>query len=116
MGSREHKARYEHVARLFLAERERSSGLGLDRLSAADVSVFLARECPRRSIASAQQLVTGLRALLRYLHVAGVIELPLRWAVPAVADRRDSRCRAGWNRGRSAGYGQSRSPHPPRPA
>jgi hypothetical protein len=32
--------------------------------------------------------VTGLRALLRYLHVAGVIELPLRWAVPAVADRR----------------------------
>ena len=52
------------------------------------MSVFLARECPRRSIASAQQLVTGLRALLRYLHVAGVIELPLRWAVPAVADRR----------------------------
>lgn len=30
----------------------------------------------------------GLRALLRYLHVAGVIELPLRRAVPAVADRR----------------------------
>ena len=79
---------YEHVARLFLAERERNSGLGLERLSAADVSVFLARECPRRSIASAQQLVTGLRALLRYLHLAGVIVLPLRWAVPAVADRR----------------------------
>ena len=52
------------------------------------MSVFLARECPRRSIASAQQLVTGLRALLRYLHLAGVIELPLWWAVPAVADRR----------------------------
>ena len=79
---------YENVARLFLAERERNRGLGLERLSAADVSVFLARECPRRSIASAQQLVTGLRALLRYLHLAGVIELPLRWAVPAVADRR----------------------------
>jgi site-specific recombinase XerD len=79
---------YEHVARLFLAERERNSGLGLERLSAADVSVFLARECPGRSIASAQQLVTGLRALLRYLHLAGVIVLPLRWAVPAVADRR----------------------------
>ena len=72
---------YEHVARLFLAERERNSGLGLERLSAADVSVFLARECPRRSIASAQQLLTGLRALLRYLHLAGVIVLPLRWAV-----------------------------------
>jgi integrase/recombinase XerD len=79
---------YERVARLFLAEREREGGLGLEGLTAADVSVFLARECPRRSIPSAQQLVTGLRALLRYLHVAGVIELPLRWAVPAVADRR----------------------------
>lgn len=77
---------YQRVAELFLAEQK--GGLGLERLSAADVSVFLARECPRRSIASAQQLVTGLRALLRYLHVAGVIELPLRWAVPAVADRR----------------------------
>ena len=79
---------YERVARLFLAEREQEGGLGLERLSAADVSVFLACECPKRSIPSAQQLVTGLRALLRYLHLAGVIGLPLRWAVPAVADRR----------------------------
>lgn len=79
---------YERVARVFLAERERDGGFGLDRLSAADVSAFFARECPKRSIPSAQQLVTGLRALLRYLHVAGVIERPLRWAVPAVADRR----------------------------
>jgi site-specific recombinase XerD len=79
---------YERVARLFLAERERKGGLGLEGLSAADVSLFLARECPKRSIPSAQQLVTGVRALLRYLHLAGLIELPLRWAVPAVADRR----------------------------
>lgn len=79
---------YQRVARLFLAEREQAGELGLGGLAAVDVSVFLARECPRRSIPSAQQLVTGLRALLRYLHVAGVIELPLRWAVPAVADRR----------------------------
>jgi site-specific recombinase XerD len=79
---------YERIARLFLVEHELEGGLGPERLSAADVSVFLARECPKRSTPSAQQLVTGLRALLRYLHVAGVIELPLRWAVPAVADRR----------------------------
>jgi integrase/recombinase XerD len=79
---------YERVARLLCAERGQAGGLGLERLAAADVSVFLARECPRRSIPSAQQLVTGLRALLRYLHLVGVIELPLRWAVPAVADRR----------------------------
>lgn len=79
---------YGRVARLFLAEHAQAGGLGLERLSAADVSVFLARECGRRSIPSAQQLVTGLRALLRYLHVAGAIERPLRWAMPAVADRR----------------------------
>ena len=30
-----------------------------------------------------------LRALLRYLHVAGLIDVPLGWAVPAVADLRD---------------------------
>jgi integrase/recombinase XerD len=79
---------YQRVARLFLVEREREGGLGLERLSAADVSVFLGRECAKRSVPSAQQLVTGLRALLSYLHVVGVIEVPLRWAVPAVADRR----------------------------
>jgi integrase/recombinase XerD len=88
VGWRRARAVITNAARLFLAGREREGGLGLERLSAADVSVFLARECPRRSTASAQQLVTGLRALLRYLHLAGVIELPLRWAVPAVADRR----------------------------
>jgi len=80
---------FERVARLFLAERDRPGGLALERLSTADVSGFLARECPGRSIPTAQQLVTGLRALLRYLHVAGLIEVPLRWAVPGVADRRD---------------------------
>jgi integrase/recombinase XerD len=77
---------FERVARLFLAEHDQEGAVG--RLTAADVSVFLARECPRRSIGSAQQLVTGLRSLLRYLHVTGAIELPLRWAVPGVADRR----------------------------
>jgi site-specific recombinase XerD len=77
---------FERVARMFLAERDQEGAVG--RLSAADVTGFLVRECPIRSISSAQQLVTGLRSLLRYLHVTGEIELPLRWAVPGVADRR----------------------------
>ena len=34
-------------------------------------------------------LVVVLRSLLRYLHVVGLIELPLEWAVPGVADLRD---------------------------
>ena len=67
---------------------QRVGGLGLERLSAADVSAFLARECRWRTVSGAMDLVAKLRALLRYLHVAGVIEVPLRWAVPAVADLR----------------------------
>jgi integrase/recombinase XerD len=81
--------KYERVARLFLEERERIDGLALERLTAADVSEFLARECPRRSISGARTLVAKLRPLLRYLHVAGLISTPLRWAVPGVADLRD---------------------------
>jgi len=80
---------YGRAARIFLSERERADGLALERLTAADVSGFLARECPKRSIASARDLVNGLRQLLRYLHVSGLISAPLRWAVPAVADLRD---------------------------
>ena len=80
---------YERVARLFLAGRDQPGGLALDRLCAADISRFLAGEAPGRSVPAAQQIVTGLRALLRYLHTAGVIAVPLRWAVPGVADRRD---------------------------
>ena len=77
---------YERVARLFLAEREQlGAGLGLEHLAAQDVSAFLASECPKRSVSGARDLIKGLRGLLRYLHVAGVIATPLQWAVPAVA-------------------------------
>ena len=82
-------AGYEPDARVFLSQREGLEGLGLERLTAADVSVFLARECPLRTVAGARSLVVVLRSLLRYLHVAGLIELPLEWAVPGVADLRD---------------------------
>jgi integrase/recombinase XerD len=80
---------YEPAARLFLAGREGPGGLGLERLSAADVSLFLVGECPRRSVSGARDLVCALRSLLRYLHLAGWIEVPLVWVVPSVADLRD---------------------------
>ncbi|MCA1697373.1 MAG: site-specific integrase [Actinobacteria bacterium] len=80
---------YEPAARLFLAAWEGPDGLGLERLCAADVSSFLARECPKRSVSGARDLVCALRSLLRYLHLAGVVEAPLVWAVPSVADLRD---------------------------
>lgn len=89
---------YERVARLFLAEREQLDGLGLERLAAQDVSRFLACECPKRSVSGARDLIKGLRALLRYLHIAGVIATPLQWAVPAVAYRRDHNLPLGLSR------------------
>jgi integrase/recombinase XerD len=76
---------YEPRARLFLSRREGLEGLGLDRLTAADVSDFLARECTLYGAASAQLLVVVVRSLLRYLHVVGLIAAPLEWAVPKVA-------------------------------
>jgi integrase/recombinase XerD len=78
---------YERTARLFLEQIP--AGLQLEGLTAADVSGFLARECPRRTIPGARHLVSDLRPLLRYLHVAGLIEMPLVWAVPGVAELRD---------------------------
>jgi hypothetical protein len=70
-----------------LNDREqRRGGLEFERLSAADVSEFLARELPRYSVGGARGLVAKLRPLLVYLHVTGRISAPLRWAVPGVAD------------------------------
>jgi integrase/recombinase XerD len=80
---------YVPAARLFLCEVGGSDGLDLARLAAADVSSFLARECPRRSVSGARDLVCALRSLLRYLHLAGLITTSLVWAVPSVADLRD---------------------------
>jgi site-specific recombinase XerD len=87
----EHTVRdaYLPAARLFLAGREGPGGLELERLSAADVSMFLVAECPKRSVTGTRDLASALRSLLRYLHVAGLIEAPLVWAVPSVADLRD---------------------------
>jgi len=80
---------YGPAARLFFSGRESPDGSGLERLSAADVTSFLARECPKRSVSGARDLVCALRSLLRYLHLAGLIAAPLVWAVPSVADLRD---------------------------
>ena len=75
---------YLRAARLFLAGQVRSGELALERLTTADVSAFLARECPKRSVYGARDLVLSLRALFRYLHLAGFTATPLQWAVPPV--------------------------------
>lgn len=81
---------YQPAARLFLAGlEEHPGGVGLERLSAAEVSRFLVAECAKRSVTGARDLASALRSFLRYLHLAGVIEGPLVWAVPPIADLRD---------------------------
>ena len=81
--------RYVPTARVFLDGVMGPDGRGLDRLTAADVSLFLARECRRRGVAGGRELVVALRSFLRYLHVEGLIPVALQWAVPGVADLRD---------------------------
>jgi site-specific recombinase XerD len=78
---------YLDVVRPFLAERASVDGLGLERLTAADVSVFVVATCRDRRGrgGSAKLMVTGLRSLLGFLHVDGVLEESLATAVPAVA-------------------------------
>jgi hypothetical protein len=81
--------RYGPDGRLFLEAVLGPGSVGVERLTAGDVSRFLARECPRRSFARAIDLVVAVRSLLRWLHIVGLIEAPLEWAVPGVADLRD---------------------------
>ncbi len=79
---------YERIARLFLAEGSEPLVDDLARLSGAAVHTFVLRES-RRAPRSAGAVVCGLRALLRFLHVQGLIAEPLAAAVPAVARRRE---------------------------
>lgn len=83
---------HERVARLFLGGLPDPLGLALERLSAGEVTAFVLRECrpERRGVASAKTLMSGLRSLLRFLHVAGWVPVPLSSAVPGVAGWRMS--------------------------
>src|SRR5215472_7007713 len=56
----------------------------LDGLSAADITRFVAGWARSRSHACSKSMVSALRSLLRFLHVAGYIARPLDTAVPAV--------------------------------
>jgi len=78
-------AGYLHVAKLFLVARAVDGELHLDRLGAAEVTDFVLVECTSRSVGSSKYIVCGLRSLLRYLYVAGVIEAALDAAVPTAA-------------------------------
>jgi integrase/recombinase XerD len=79
---------YESVARSFPGVVSSSQGgLDLAGMSTAVVGRFVLQECGRRSPGSASNVVVGLRSLLRYLHVEGVVAGDLAAAVPSVAPR-----------------------------
>ena len=78
---------YVQVVRPFLAGRAGAEGLDLERLTASDVSAYVVAACrePRGRGGSARLMVTGLRSLLGFLHLEGIIEESLTGAVPTVA-------------------------------
>ena len=73
--------RYEYWARRFLAQ---PGGLPPGQLRAADVHRFVAASCRELSVPAAKQMVSALRALLRFWHVSGVTGQELAGAVPGV--------------------------------
>ena len=80
-------AHWERIARLFLAERPEPLENALRELSTAEVTGFVVAQCGPggRSGASAKILTSGLRSLLRYLHLTGQVPIPLAQAVPRAA-------------------------------
>jgi integrase/recombinase XerD len=85
-------------ARVFLAALPVPVESVLADLSAAQVSGFFIDYCRDRNVGSAKAMVTGVRSLLRYLHVAGVVPVPLVGAVPSVAGWRGASLPRGLTR------------------
>lgn len=78
---------YVQVVRPFLAGRAGAEGVDLERLTASDVSAYVVAACrePRGRGGSAKLMVTGLRSLLGFLHLDGILAESLTAAVPTVA-------------------------------
>src|SRR5215216_4927774 len=77
---------YRRTAGLFLASRCPAAGddLQFGSLTSADVSAFMLEQSACRSAGSLGNVITALRALLRFLYLRGYTPLPLAAAVPAV--------------------------------
>jgi integrase/recombinase XerD len=77
---------YTNQAKTFLAQLGDQLGASLARLDAVAVTAFMVRHSTEAdSVWSAKALVTAMRSLLRFLHVEGLVPVPLAAAVPAVA-------------------------------
>lgn len=77
---------YIDAVRPFLEGRLDAAGeLELHGLTAADVLAFVLAVCPGRRRGSAKLIVSGLRSLLGFLYVEGLVVRPLASVVPSVA-------------------------------
>jgi integrase/recombinase XerD len=80
---------YAGVARRFLEERLEPLADDLARLSGQAVNAFVLRESRRVKPRTAETVVCTLRALLRFLHVQGLVRTSLAETVPSVPQRRE---------------------------
>jgi len=76
---------YAHLTSPFLVERMSGGKLNLASLTAAEVIGFVRASCLGHSVGTAKLTVAASRSLLGYLHMDGMIGLPLAFAVPSVA-------------------------------
>ena len=76
---------YTDFAREFATVRFGTETPRWDQLTASDIADFVTQESRRWSIGCCKLKVTGLRSLLRFLHVRGDISRNLADCVPAVA-------------------------------
>lgn len=81
---------YGSHAHTFLAWLGEPLDQALASLEAGTVTAFMVEHCEQVSCANAKASVTALRALLRFLHVAGHVRSGLAGAVPAVAGWRQA--------------------------
>ena len=79
---------YVDVAGLFLTPRQDRVKLGLAELTGREVIDFVLVESGHRSSGSVRYVVTGLRALLRFLYLEGQTQQGVAEAVPATASCR----------------------------
>lgn len=83
--------RYVRLAGVFLSDNVQPDGrVDTAGLTGGAVNQFLLVECRRLCVGSAKGRVAELRALLRWLHLRGLTDLPLGEAVPPVAGWRDT--------------------------
>lgn len=80
--------RYKIIAHHFLSNRFDPDLLGLEVLTAADITSYILSESRSSSISTTKNTVTALRSLIRYLHIRGDLPTDLSVAAFSIAGSR----------------------------